>query len=66
MIATAFTDTGDGECYHVGEKVTIDFGSGRSKTYEVLAIGDVPYALGPQHGHGVDIYFTLPAEEFVR
>ncbi len=66
VIVTAFTDTGDGEYYHVGEKVTIDFGNGRSKTYEVLAIGDVPYALGPQHGHGVDLYFTLPAEEFIR
>ena len=66
VIVTAFTDIGDGEFYHIGEKVTIDFESGRSKTYEVLAIGDVPYALGPQHGHGVAIYFTLPAEEFVR
>lgn len=66
VIVTAFTDTGDGEFYHIGEKVTIDFESGRSKTYEVLAIGDVPYALGPQHGHGVAIYFTLPAEEFMR
>ena len=28
VIVTAFTDTGDGEFYHIGEKVTIDFESG--------------------------------------
>lgn len=66
VIATSFVDNGEGKYYNIGEEVTLDFGNGRSKTYKVLAIGDIPYALGPQHGHGVDIYFTLPASEFVK
>ena len=30
-----------------------------------MAIGDIPYALSPQHGHFLDIYLTLPADEFI-
>lgn len=66
VIVTSFLDNGEGKYYNIGEEVTLDFGNGKSKTYKVLAIGDVPYALGPQHGHGVDIYFTLPASEFIK
>ena len=66
VIVTAFTSEGDGKFYDIGEEVTLDFGNGKSKTYKVLAIGDVPYALGPQHGHGIDIYFTLPSAEFTK
>lgn len=66
VIVTAFTSDGDGRCYDIGEAVTLDFGNGKNKTYEVLAIGDIPYALGPRHGHGADIYFTLPSAEFVK
>lgn len=66
VIVTAFTSDGDGKFYDIGEEVTLDFGNGKSKTYKVLAIGDIPYALGPQHGHGIDIYFTLPSAEFIK
>ena len=66
VIVTAFSSDGDGRYYDIGEEVTLDFGSGKSKTYKVLAIGDIPYALGPHHGHGADIYFTLPSAEFMK
>lgn len=65
VIVTGFSDTGEEQYYEIGEKVTLDFGNGKQKSYEVMAIGDVPYALGPQHGHGMDIYFTLPVDEYI-
>lgn len=66
VVATTLVDTGEGEFYDIGDKVTIDFGNGKSKEYEVLALGDIPYALSPQHSHMFEVFFTLPADEFVR
>lgn len=66
VIVSSFWDNGDGRYYDVGDKVKIDFGGGESKEYTVLAVGDIPYAVGPQHGHMLDIYFTLPADEYLR
>lgn len=65
VIASAFTSDGKGHYYDVGDKVTIDFGDGKSKEYEVLAIGSIAFALGPQHGHFFDISFTMDHNEFV-
>lgn len=50
--------------YHVGDKITVDFPDGSSKEYEVIGIGDVSYSMGPGHSHGMDIYITIPAEEY--
>ena len=50
--------------YHVGDKITVDFPDGSSKEYEVIGIGDVSYAMGPGHSHGLDIYITIPAQEY--
>ena len=65
VIASSFIDTGDGRYYDIGDKVPVDFGNGNIKEYEVMAIGDIPYALGPQHSHYFDLYLTLPADEFI-
>lgn len=65
VIVSGFSDSGEERYYEVGESVTLDFGNGKQKNYEVMAIGDVTYALGPQHSHGVDIYFTLPTDEYI-
>ncbi|MEA4972655.1 MAG: ABC transporter permease [Candidatus Metalachnospira sp.] len=64
VIVTGFYNNGTDRYYDIGDKVTIDFGDGVSKTYTVLDIGNIPYALGPQHSHYIDIYFTLPASEY--
>ena len=66
VVATTLVDTGEGKFYDIGDKVTIDFGNGNTKEYEVMALGDIPYALSPQHSHMFEVYFTLPADEFVR
>lgn len=65
LIASSFIDTGEGRYYDISDKVPIDFGNGNIKEYEVMAIGDIPYALSPQHTHYFDIYLTLPADEFI-
>lgn len=66
VFVTAYTNLGNGRYYDIGDKVTIDFGGGKEKEYEVMAIGNIPYALGPQHTHFFDIYFTMPSDEFIR
>lgn len=38
--------------------------SGKVKEYEVIAIGDVPYSMGPKHSHGMDVYVTISSEEY--
>lgn len=65
VIASSYVDNGDGRVYDIGDTVSIDFGNGRKKEYEVMAIGNIPYALSPQHGHFLDVYLTLPAGEFI-
>lgn len=65
-IVSAFYEDGKEPYYREGEKITVDFPDGTQKEYEVMAIGDIAYALGPEHGHGMDIYVTLPSEEFLR
>ena len=52
--------------YEVGEKVTLQFGEGREKEYEVLALGQIPYAVSAHHSHFIDPDFILPQEEFLR
>ena len=61
-----FKDDADYAFYQIGETVTVDFPDGSGAEYEVLAIGDLPYAMGPEHSHGLDVYFTLPREEYLR
>ena len=50
--------------YQVGEKIPVELPSGKVKEYEVIAIGDVPYSMGPKHSHGMDVYVTIPSEEY--
>lgn len=50
--------------YQIGEKAKVVFPDGTEKEYEVMAIGDIPYAMGPEHTHALDVYFTLPMDEY--
>lgn len=65
-IVSAFYEDGKEPYYQEGEKITVSFPNGTQKEYEVMAVGDVAYVLGPEHSHGMDIYVTLPTEEFLR
>lgn len=51
--------------YRVGEKIKVTLPEGDSREYEVMAIGDIPYAMGPEHGHGLDINIILPENEYL-
>ena len=64
VIASAFCSDGTNPYYKPGDKVTIKFKSGREKTYTVLAIGDIPYAMSQQYSGMLDVHFTLPAKEY--
>ena len=64
VIVSAFDDTSKYLYYHTGDKVTLNFGNGHKKTYTVLAIGDMPYALTPKFSYLLDISFVLPADEY--
>lgn len=52
--------------YRVGDKVSVCFQDGSTEEYEVMAIGDLIYSMGPKHGHGMDTYFTLPRDEYLE
>ena len=52
--------------YQVGEKIPVQLPDGSTKEYEVIGIGDVPYVMGPMHSHGMDIYITIPAAEYLK
>ena len=64
VIASTLEENGEGRFYEVGDSVELDFGNGNKKTYEVMALGDVPQALGPRHSHIFQVYFTMDAAEF--
>ncbi len=65
VIASSYSDDGNGRYYDIGDKVTIDFGGGKTKEYEVMAIGDIAYALSPQYSSLLDVYFTMYSDEFI-
>ena len=51
--------------YEVGDKVTVRLDDGSSREYEVMAVGDLPYACGLQ-SYGVFEYnFVLPDREYL-
>ena len=52
--------------YQIGEKAKVVFPDETEAEYEVMAIGDIPYAMGPEHSHGLDVYFTLPMDEYMK
>lgn len=51
--------------YQTGDKISITLPDGSSEEYEVIGNGDVSYAMGPQHGHGLDVYITIPETEYL-
>lgn len=66
IIVSSYSDDGTGRYYDIGDKVTIDFGNGNTKEYEVMAIGNIAYALSPQFSNIIDVYFTMYSDEFVE
>lgn len=65
VIAGTYEDKDDAKFYEIGDKVKIPFDDGSVGEYEVMAIGSIAYALGPQHSHTFNCDLILPADEFV-
>lgn len=65
LVSSIFSDS-ETSFYLPGDSITLDFGNGQQKTYEVLAVTSPPFSIGPQHGHLFDIYFTLPETEYLQ
>lgn len=65
IIVTPFdVESGKGRFYNVGEKVTIDYGNGNTKEYEVMAIAGIPHNLSVRHGHLLELDLYVSEEEF--
>lgn len=65
VIASPFRETEKEPYYQVGDKVMLDFGNGKAKEYEVMALAYLPFAMGPQHSHLYAADFILPEDEFL-
>lgn len=69
VIASASVQTGRDDTqyaiYRPGDKVDVYFPDGSCEEYEVMAVGDLAYSMGPQHSHLLDVYFTLPSDEYL-
>lgn len=50
--------------YDVGDTIKIVYEDGKEKTYEVMAVGDLPWQFSARHSHGDGIDIYLPANEF--
>lgn len=50
-------ESGKGKFYNVGESVTIDYGNGNPKEYEIMAIAAITHNLSVRHGHLLELDF---------
>ncbi len=63
---TSGGDDSENAYYQVGEKIAVTLPDGSSRDYEIIGIGDVCYAMGPQHSHGMDINITISGSEYQK
>lgn len=68
IYVTPMRMVGDGKLslYHPGDKVTITNGDGTKKTYNVLAVVNVPRALATPLSIDMGVEFILPSQEFLN
>ncbi|MBO4863321.1 MAG: ABC transporter permease [Eubacterium sp.] len=72
VIASAPLESGNGKddasyaFYQIGETVKIQFPNGSEEEYEVMAIGDISFAMGPDHSHNLDVNFSIPTQEYLK
>ncbi len=66
VVVAPHDDDGIVKYYEIGDKITIARVDGITKTYEVLAIANIPYALSVQRYHTLSLQFFLPSTEFLK
>lgn len=55
----------DTSFYKIGDNIQVELSDGTEKSYEVMGIGDVPYAMGPGYSYPIGINITIPSEEYL-
>ncbi|MGT2832292.1 ABC transporter permease [Streptococcus halotolerans] len=50
--------------YKVGDSISVKLPDGSNKTYEVMGIGCLPYAMGPGFSRSMDMNIMLPLSEY--
>nr|WP_295974550.1 ABC transporter permease [uncultured Bacillus sp.] len=68
VYVTPMRMVGDGtlSLYHPGDQVTITCGDGTNKTYNVLAVVNIPGAFSTPLSIDMGVEFILPSEEFLN
>lgn len=51
--------------YKIGDNINVEMPDGSTKSYEVIGIGKIPYAMGPGYSFTIDINIMLPSEEYL-
>lgn len=51
--------------YKIGDRIEVKLPDGTIKSYEVMGIGKVPYAMGPGYSRDIDINIMLPSKEYL-
>ena len=64
ILVSAFDEATECYTYEPGEVVEIPDRNGNRKSYEVMAIAELPYSLSVRHSHLVTPEFILPANEY--
>ncbi|MEA4988287.1 MAG: ABC transporter permease [Anaerovorax sp.] len=64
VVVSTFDADGKIPFYKIGDSVMIDYPSGKSNEYEVMAMADIPYPISVRYRNIVDVKFFLPSHEF--
>lgn len=54
-----------GACYQVGDEVTINLAN-KKKTYKIMAIGSMPYAMSTKCYSGIGCELIVPEDEYLK
>ncbi len=65
VIASPFFSSGKIPPYDIGDKITLEVGEGKTKEYEVLGFGSIPYSISAQHSFPIGVEFILPESEYL-
>lgn len=52
--------------YEVGDAINIKNGEGAIDTYKVMAVGNIPYAMGPEFSSTIGINILLPSDQYLK
>ena len=66
ILVNTFDSAGKIKYYNIGDKVTITFPNGNSKSYEIMAIANIPYPISCRYSKPIDVEFFTSSNEFIN